>query len=118
MRDAGELLLFSNAGSSTAIMLQGPPGTGKSDTIVSMAAAFLAAASPAHGPPGQASSTSRPRLLVCAQSNAAVDELVLRFSKGVPDGASSQPRCALFSFPCHSASTGHLGVCMHACGQA
>ncbi|MCJ1297187.1 DEAD-box type RNA helicase [Xylographa carneopallida] len=73
-------------------MLQGPPGTGKTSTIVALASALLglppqeapAACSKAPKGPKEASLSPR-RILVCAQSNAAVDELTLRLSKGVLD---------------------------------
>ncbi|KAI1424563.1 SEN1 N terminal-domain-containing protein [Xylaria sp. FL1777] len=74
-------------------LVQGPPGTGKTKTIVAMVGALLA------GTPSTASmgtAIKRPdglaptgtkgiskKLLVCAPSNAAVDELVLRLKAGV-----------------------------------
>ena len=42
--------------------------------------------------PGSLTHLSACRVLVCAQSNAAVDELALRLSKGVLDG-SGNARC-------------------------
>ncbi|ROV94898.1 hypothetical protein VSDG_07052 [Cytospora chrysosperma] len=76
-------------------LVQGPPGTGKTKTIVAMVGALLtghignksaaavAIARP-HGP-GAHSNQAPPmkKLLVCAPSNAAVDELVLRLKQGV-----------------------------------
>ncbi|KAK1837007.1 SEN1 N terminal-domain-containing protein [Podospora conica] len=75
-------------------LVQGPPGTGKTKTIVAMVGCLL--------PPNSLKSTngavsiSKPdipgsytpkgtskKLLVCAPSNAAVDELVLRLKAGV-----------------------------------
>lgn len=50
-------------------LLHGPPGTGKTSTLVGAISALLLC-SPA------------PRVLVCAPSNAAVDELVLRLARG------------------------------------
>lgn len=75
-----------------------PPGTGKTKTIVAMVGALLSeqlAQAPAaaagvplgvpmrpSGAPG--SNQARPKkLLVCAPSNAAVDELVLRLKSGI-----------------------------------
>ena len=76
----------------TPLFVQGPPGTGKTSTIVALASAFLSLRAnrgptvPSKVPKAQSSAdTSSPRILVCAQSNAAVDELVLRLSKGVID---------------------------------
>ena len=48
-------------------LIQGPPGTGKTHTIVGLISAFLAAE-------GQGES----RVLVCAPSNAAIDEIAQR----------------------------------------
>ncbi|KAI8946552.1 SEN1 N terminal-domain-containing protein [Xylaria longipes] len=74
-------------------LVQGPPGTGKTKTIVAMVGALLAGAqsAPSTGtaikrPDGTAPAGNRgtaKKLLVCAPSNAAVDELVLRLKAGV-----------------------------------
>lgn len=73
-------------------LIQGPPGTGKTKTIVAMVGCLLTGVlkssngavpiarpglAPANGP------TTSKKLLVCAPSNAAVDELVLRLKAGV-----------------------------------
>ena len=79
--------------------VQGPPGTGKTSTIVALASALLglppqegpAASSKAPKGPKEASLSPR-RILVCAQSNAAVDELTLRLSKSVLDKDSGTVR--------------------------
>ena len=83
--------------------MQGPPGTGKTHTIVAIASAVLfgnasggvdaartapsntAAAKAASGRRGGDPPQPPPhcRLLVCAQSNAAVDELVSRLAQQV-----------------------------------
>ena len=67
------------------MLAQGPPGTGKTHAIVAMVTALLlhspAAATTA---PGNQPGTKQRRVLVCAQSNAAVDELVVRLAKQVP----------------------------------
>ncbi|KAK4155137.1 SEN1 N terminal-domain-containing protein [Chaetomidium leptoderma] len=74
-------------------LVQGPPGTGKTKTIVAMVGSLLTGllkssngavplARPVIGPShGQAPPAKK--LLVCAPSNAAVDELVLRLKAGV-----------------------------------
>ncbi|TWU77011.1 DEAD-box type RNA helicase [Metarhizium rileyi] len=77
-------------------LIQGPPGTGKTKTITAMVGSLLSEqlaqvsngvpmsaplrplASAAPAPPGRSK-----KLLVCAPSNAAVDELVLRLKSGV-----------------------------------
>jgi senataxin len=66
-------------------LVQGPPGTGKTKTIVAMVGCLLTGVlKSSNGAvpvarPGAASAGQAPskKLLVCAPSNAAVDELVL-----------------------------------------
>ncbi|KAL2830194.1 SEN1 N terminal-domain-containing protein [Aspergillus cavernicola] len=75
-------------------LVQGPPGTGKTKTIVALVGALLSNAFMDQGvsisrpmvagnsrPPAR--TTTSKKLLVCAPSNAAVDELVMRFKDGV-----------------------------------
>ncbi|KAH6628610.1 SEN1 N terminal-domain-containing protein [Chaetomium tenue] len=79
-------------------LVQGPPGTGKTKTIVAMVGCLLTGvlkSSSGAVPlarPGTTSTNQAPskKLLVCAPSNAAVDELVLRLKAGVKtmNGAS------------------------------
>ncbi|GKT62479.1 helicase Sen1 [Colletotrichum tofieldiae] len=71
-------------------LIQGPPGTGKTKTIVAMVGSLLTGNITTPGTAikpklvGQAGQNAMPKkLLVCAPSNAAVDELVLRLKKGV-----------------------------------
>ncbi|KAF4504183.1 hypothetical protein G6O67_008370 [Ophiocordyceps sinensis] len=77
-------------------LIQGPPGTGKTKTIVAMVGSLLseqlaqASAGVPVGNPlrptnalGGAVQARSKKLLVCAPSNAAVDELVLRLKAGV-----------------------------------
>ncbi|KAK3331016.1 SEN1 N terminal-domain-containing protein [Apodospora peruviana] len=74
-------------------LVQGPPGTGKTKTIVAMVGCLLtgvlktsSSSAVAISRPGLPSSTgtgTTKKLLVCAPSNAAVDELVLRLMAGV-----------------------------------
>ncbi|KAL4890709.1 SEN1 N terminal-domain-containing protein [Aspergillus ambiguus] len=75
-------------------LIQGPPGSGKTKTIVALVGALLSGALGNHGvaisrPTSignarpQARTTTSKKLLVCAPSNAAVDELVMRFKNGV-----------------------------------
>ena len=75
-------------------LIQGPPGSGKTKTIVALVGALLtnsfhvqgvAIPRPSDGgnfKPATRTTTSK-KLLVCAPSNAAVDELVMRFKEGV-----------------------------------
>ncbi|KAI9652901.1 MAG: DEAD-box type RNA helicase [Alyxoria varia] len=65
-------------------LVQGPPGSGKTKTIVATVGALLSETlrhQPQPRPP--TSDTPMRKLLVCAPSNAAVDELVMRFKHGV-----------------------------------
>jgi len=75
-------------------LIQGPPGTGKTKTIVAIVGGLLSdslanqsAATRIDVPKAagkfQAPSTMSKKLLVCAPSNAAVDELVMRLKEGV-----------------------------------
>lgn len=69
-------------------LIQGPPGTGKTKTILSIAGAFFgsgvgaAGASIGTGTSGLAKAATK-RLLICAPSNAAIDEIALRLKKGI-----------------------------------
>jgi len=65
-----------------------PPGSGKTKTIVAIVGAILSDSFRHRGTainvPGQPRSDAAPKkLLICAPSNAAVDELVLRFKNGI-----------------------------------
>ena len=75
-------------------LIQGPPGSGKTKTIVAIVGALLSGSIIDQGqaitrPQAinmQASrnyGTATKKLLVCAPSNAAVDELVMRFKEGI-----------------------------------
>ncbi|RDA87378.1 hypothetical protein CP532_6981 [Ophiocordyceps camponoti-leonardi (nom. inval.)] len=77
-------------------LIQGPPGTGKTKTIVAMVGSLLSdqlsqalSGAPVGGPSRpinavQGQGSGRPKkMLVCAPSNAAADELVLRLKAGI-----------------------------------
>ena len=53
-------------------LLHGPPGTGKTNTLVGVVSALLLC-------------SPKPRILLCAPSNAAIDELALRMVTGLLD---------------------------------
>jgi senataxin len=94
-------------------LLQGPPGTGKTRTIIGLISALLLlppssilTASSLHKgfstrkePPKK----NKVHILVCAPSNAAVDEIVLRLSEGVWDreGALYKPSIVRVGNPAH-----------------
>lgn len=74
-------------------LIQGPPGTGKTKTILGIIGYFLSTrnALPSNViqyPHGNSSLTTeqllkKQKILICAPSNAAVDEIVLRLKEGV-----------------------------------
>ncbi|KAK3826338.1 MAG: AAA domain-containing protein [Linnemannia elongata] len=77
-------------------LIQGPPGTGKTKTILGLVGALLADGSRTRAAPTVQSSRAaeRPlqtgtvsRILVCAPSNAAIDEIVKRFKGGIRNTA-------------------------------
>ena len=75
-------------------LIQGPPGSGKTTTIVAIVGALLTGSFVGRGQAiarlqannvqgSRTQGTAAKKLLVCAPSNAAVDELVMRFKQGV-----------------------------------
>lgn len=74
-------------------LVQGPPGTGKTKTIIAMVGTLLTGVLKANtgavavtrpsGVAAQAGTGMPKKLLICAPSNAAVDEIVLRLKGGV-----------------------------------
>lgn len=94
--NTGQAKAILNAKANDAFTLvQGPPGTGKTKTIIAMVGALLTGTFSANtgvaikrptAPTNALNNGSPPmakKLLVCAPSNAAVDELVLRLKQGV-----------------------------------
>lgn len=125
-------------GSKQLVLVQGPPGTGKTSAILGMLSAFLAANSPklgsskassragASGSSSEAAAARRHplavvnptvRVLLCAQSNAAVDELCARLAaRGVVG------RCVSWTAVCgvllvrYAAALGRVLTCCRAAG--
>lgn len=75
-------------------LIQGPPGTGKTKTILGLVASLIAqkASQSEHNsfqtPANEKTPQLTGKLLICAPSNAAVDEIVKRLMTGIagPDG--------------------------------
>lgn len=84
-------------------LIQGPPGTGKTKTILGIIGYFLSTrntlpSNVIQAPKGGGSATTeqllkKQKILICAPSNAAVDEIVLRLKSGIfnRDGGKFQP---------------------------
>ncbi|KAF8716546.1 SEN1 N terminal, partial [Rhizoctonia solani] len=70
-------------------LIQGPPGTGKTSTICGLAGSFVSTARAALAASGEKEKEKR-RLLICAPSNAAIDEVTKRLADGVRDN-NGQP---------------------------
>lgn len=71
------------------INIPGPPGSGKTTTIMGLISTFLKTnQATLITVPGSTSQAKKPRnrLLVCAPSNAAIDEIVRRLKQGIRDG--------------------------------
>ena len=75
--------------STSPLTFYSPPGSGKTKTIVAIVGAILSDSLRSNGTavhvPGQPprANSAAKKLLVCAPSNAAVDELVMRFKNGI-----------------------------------
>ncbi|KAJ3513039.1 hypothetical protein NLJ89_g3171 [Agrocybe chaxingu] len=70
-------------------LIQGPPGTGKTSTICALISSFLSKRPKAPVPivvgnPTSITPPSKARILLCAPSNAAIDELAERIKAGLP----------------------------------
>jgi len=72
------------------VLLQGPPGTGKTKTIIGIVMAFLEATAKDSPEPRK-----RPRVFVCAPSNAAADEIALRIMHERGSGDVHDPKIGI-----------------------
>ncbi|ODV91135.1 hypothetical protein CANCADRAFT_12256, partial [Tortispora caseinolytica NRRL Y-17796] len=97
--------VFAALNSSGFTLIQGPPGTGKTKTILSIVGSLLTAQSKGKSiaiagarkvssADEKTAQKSKKRILICAPSNAAVDELVVRLKNGLTStaGQSISPR--------------------------
>ncbi|WBW71087.1 ATP-dependent 5' to 3' DNA/RNA helicase Sen1 [Schizosaccharomyces osmophilus] len=77
--------ILSSLDNSGFTLIQGPPGTGKTKTIIGIVTALLVDSNRYHiTRPGAQNSSTEPKqqMLLCAPSNAAVDEVLLRLKRG------------------------------------
>ncbi|EPY52157.1 ATP-dependent 5' to 3' DNA/RNA helicase Sen1 [Schizosaccharomyces cryophilus OY26] len=76
--------ILSSLDNSGFTLIQGPPGTGKTKTIIGIITALLVDLNRYHisRPGGQSSTEPKQQMLLCAPSNAAVDEVLLRLKRG------------------------------------
>ncbi|KAG8785291.1 DEAD-box type RNA helicase [Ceratobasidium sp. 428] len=77
--------ILAALGSSGFSLIQGPPGTGKTSTICGLAGVFASSARAAYLASNEKEQKDRRRLLICAPSNAAIDEVTKRLVDGVRD---------------------------------
>lgn len=86
-RPQAEAILASLKAEQGFNLIQGPPGTGKTKTICSLVAHFIQtrkdAAVPIRAGQAGAGSVIKKKILLCAPSNAAVDEVARRVHEGV-----------------------------------
>lgn len=73
-------------------LIQGPPGSGKTKTITAIVGAILSETLNSGGVCINETTRAAKKLLVCAPSNAAVDELVIRLKGGVKTTSGSSKR--------------------------
>ncbi|KAG5361939.1 Helicase SEN1 [Yarrowia sp. C11] len=87
VNDSQAAAIYGSLHNSGFSLIQGPPGTGKTKTILGIVGGFLSRKASDIG-------NDNRRILLCAPSNAAVDELVLRLSDGIysSTGEKSEPK--------------------------
>ncbi|QRV77471.1 ATP-dependent DNA helicase [Ceratobasidium sp. AG-Ba] len=72
-------------GSTGFSLIQGPPGTGKTSTICGLTGVYVSTARAAFLASNDKEQKDKRRLLICAPSNAAIDEVTKRLVDGVRD---------------------------------
>ncbi|XP_078697928.1 putative helicase senataxin isoform X2 [Branchiostoma floridae x Branchiostoma belcheri] len=77
-------------------LLQGPPGTGKSHTIVGLVRKIIQAGNPPPDCNPPVPPENKPRVLLCAPSNAGIDELVRRMIREVRQGEEEKENTKRF----------------------
>ncbi|KAG8739356.1 DEAD-box type RNA helicase [Ceratobasidium sp. 414] len=77
--------ILAALGSTGFSLIQGPPGTGKTSTICGLAGAHASSARATFLASTDKERKDRRRLLICAPSNAAIDEVTKRLVDGVRD---------------------------------
>ncbi|KAG2010053.1 RNA helicase [Coprinopsis cinerea AmutBmut pab1-1] len=68
------------------VLIQGPPGTGKTSTICALVARFMSRRAIPITAPGSKEVPAKPKILICAPSNAAIDEIAQRLKAKYCDG--------------------------------
>ncbi|KAI8828816.1 AAA domain-containing protein [Chytriomyces cf. hyalinus JEL632] len=102
-RPQAEAIATATQRTNGFVLIQGPPGTGKTKTILSLVGSLLTTAATAISAPGSGNAIKAPagsatgkknRLLICAPSNAACDEIVRRLKAGIlnAQGKEFQPK--------------------------
>ncbi|KAJ2320848.1 DEAD-box type RNA helicase, partial [Coemansia sp. RSA 2704] len=88
-------------------LIQGPPGTGKTKTILGLAGALLSASKRSEPSSKRTAEQANNKLLICAPSNAAVDEIVKRLKSGIRNssGRTFFPRVVRVGQPDNVSST-------------
>lgn len=70
-------------------LIQGPPGTGKTKTILGIIGAYFTSELSASVGGDHKENVGKKKILVCAPSNAAVDEIAVRLKAGVTDSTGT-----------------------------
>ncbi|KAI9331436.1 AAA domain-containing protein [Zopfochytrium polystomum] len=86
----GEAIVAASQRQNGFVLIQGPPGTGKTKTILGLVGALLTTTSnaikiPGAKPAAATGNMKKTRLMICAPSNAACDEIVRRLKSGILD---------------------------------